>query len=122
MGKLKRFLLFLLIVSVLIFGLGDVQVAVAEIGEDSAEENIQMSTELNNIKELELIDLQKELQKEPQIVKEVEDKRTEFSKQYLVSDNTYQIEYSMIPVHYEDTNGKFHEISNNIIDRCQVCS
>jgi hypothetical protein len=54
------------------------------------------------------------------IVREVKEKRTKNSKDYLLEDGSYQSVISLGDVHYEDENGQLTDIQTNIIDEADL--
>ena len=54
-----------------------------------------------------------EYQKEPEIVSEVEEERTEYSKTYLMSNGSFEIYMYGTPIHVQDENGSWVEIQNS---------
>ncbi len=46
---------------------------------------------------------------------EVENKRTEFEKHFLMSDGTFIAETYAAPIHYKDETGQFKDIDNSLV-------
>lgn len=51
---------------------------------------------------------------DPQILSEVEEKREESSKTFLMSDGTFMVAQYAAPVHYEDAEGEWQEIDHSL--------
>ncbi|MNO81108.1 tRNA(Glu)-specific nuclease WapA precursor [compost metagenome] len=51
---------------------------------------------------------------------EVIDERTLWSKKYLLENGDYQEEISLVPIHYEDEQGKFQDIDTQLIENLNI--
>ncbi len=60
-------------------------------------------------------DFSEESEATPEILSEIEDRRSEFSKEYLLSDNSRVVVVYPQQIHYETENGELAEIDNSLI-------
>ncbi|MFC5700581.1 DNRLRE domain-containing protein [Cohnella faecalis] len=51
---------------------------------------------------------------------ELIEKRTRNSKQFVLGDGTFQTEYSMTDIHYEDANGQLQDMDTSLIDEDEI--
>nr|WP_091275817.1 hypothetical protein [Alteribacillus persepolensis] len=51
-----------------------------------------------------------------EIVAEIQSKRTESSKTYLLQDGSYRAVFSRSPIHYQDEYGNYHNINTDLFD------
>ncbi|WP_438449320.1 GBS Bsp-like repeat-containing protein [Gorillibacterium sp. sgz5001074] len=56
----------------------------------------------------------------PKGLVEVVDKRTRNTKLFQRPDGTYQVEIHFDDIHYEDSNGKWHDINTKIVDEADI--